>query len=153
MISRRDTYEASAGAKPVSKNHFLLRTFQRRIRHGDGTRRQRERQEVLWYRNELPEAPGHPFYRRLNEVLEREGFDAFCEQRCRRFYHDKLGRPSLPPGQYFRLMMIGSFEAIDSERGFACFQYRGADNAAGQDSGLGVFGLFLLPGGLPCFLI
>ena len=45
-----------------------------------GTRRQRERQEALWYRNELPEAPGHPFYRRLNQVLERQGFDEFCEQ-------------------------------------------------------------------------
>jgi transposase len=83
-----------------------------------GTRKQRERQEELWYHNELPEAPGHPFYRRLSEVLDREGFDAFCERRCRRFYHEKLGRPSLPPGQYFRLMMIGFFEAIESERGF-----------------------------------
>jgi transposase len=84
-----------------------------------GTRKQRERQEGLWYRSEVPEAPGHPFYKRLNEVLEREGFDAFCEQRCRRYYHEKLGRPSLAPGQYFRLMMIGFFEGIDSERGIA----------------------------------
>jgi len=84
-----------------------------------GTRKQRERQEGLWYRNELAEAPGHPFYRRLNEVLDREGFDMFCEQRCGRFYHQKLGRPSLPPGQYFRLMMIGFFEGLDSERGIA----------------------------------
>lgn len=84
-----------------------------------GTRRQRERQEPLWYRNELPEAPGHPFYKRLNEVLEREGFDRFCEGRCREFYHQKLGRPSLPPGLYFRLQMIGFFEGIDSERGIA----------------------------------
>jgi transposase len=84
-----------------------------------GTRKQRERQEALWYRNELPEAPGHPFYRRLNEVLDRQGFDAFCERRCRSFYHEKLGRPSLPPGQYFRLMMIGFFEGLDSERGIA----------------------------------
>jgi transposase len=84
-----------------------------------GTRKQRERQESLWYRSELPQAPGHPFYRRLNEVLGREGFDAFCGQRCNRFYHEKLGRPSLPPGQYFRLMMIGFFEGLDSERGIA----------------------------------
>ena len=84
-----------------------------------GTRKHHERQEALWYGSELPEAPGHPFYRRLNEVLDREGYDAFCEQRCQRFYHKKLGRPSLPPGQYFRLMMIGFFEAIDSERGIA----------------------------------
>jgi transposase len=84
-----------------------------------GTRSQRERQEDLWYRSELPEAPGHPFYKRLNEVLEREGFDRFCEGRCREFYHEKLGRPSLAPGLYFRLMMIGFFEGIDSERGIA----------------------------------
>src|SRR5712691_7730607 len=84
-----------------------------------GTRQQREREEPLWYRSELPEAPGHPFYRRLNEVLEREGFDRFCEARCREFYHEKLGRPSLPPGQYFRMMMIGFFEGLDSERGIA----------------------------------
>ena len=82
-----------------------------------GTRKDRERQEPLWYRSELPEAPGHPFYKRLNEVLERAQFDGFCEQHCRRFYHKKLGRPSLPPGMYFRLMMIGFFEGIDSERG------------------------------------
>lgn len=84
-----------------------------------GTRRQRERQEPLWYQSELPEAPGHPYYRRLNEVLEGEGFDRFCEGRCREFYHQKLGRPSLAPGLYLRLMMIGFFEGIDSERGIA----------------------------------
>jgi len=84
-----------------------------------GTRKQRERQEELWYRSELPEAPGHPFYKRLNEVLDRDGFDRFCEGRCREFYHEKLGRPSLAPGLYFRLMMIGFFEGIDSERGIA----------------------------------
>src|SRR5580700_10609478 len=84
-----------------------------------GTRKQPERQEELWYRSELPEAPGHPFYRRLNEVLEREGFDRFCEGRCREFYHEKLGRPSLAPGLYFRIMMIGFFEGLDSERGIA----------------------------------
>jgi transposase len=84
-----------------------------------GTRKDRERQEPLWYRSELPEAPGHPFYKRLNEVLERAQFDGFCERHCRRFYHEKLGRPSLAPGMYFRLMMIGFFEGIDSERGIA----------------------------------
>jgi transposase len=84
-----------------------------------GTRRKRERQQPLWYRSELPEAPGHPFYRRLNELLEREVFDQFCEERCARFYHEKLGRPSLAPSLYFRLMMIGFFEGIDSERGIA----------------------------------
>jgi transposase len=84
-----------------------------------GTKKQRERQEPLWYRAELAEAPGHPFYQRLNRVLVQAGFDRFCEERCRDFYHEKLGRPSLAPGTYFRLMLIGFFESIDSERGIA----------------------------------
>ena len=83
------------------------------------TRRHRQRQEPLWYRAELAEAPGHPFYQRLNRILEESGFDGFCEERCQKFYHDRLGRPSLPPGTYFRLMLIGFFEGIDSERGIA----------------------------------
>src|SRR5579859_5353062 len=84
-----------------------------------GTRKKRERQEGLWYGGELPTAPGHPFYKRLNEVLVRAGFDFFCETNCGSFYHHKLGRPSLPPGLYFRIMMIGFFEGLDSERGIA----------------------------------
>jgi transposase len=84
-----------------------------------GTRRKRQRQEELWYRRDLAEAPGHPFYRRLNEVLDQAGFDEFCEARCHRFYHEKLGRPSLAPGMYFRVMLIGFFEGIESERGIA----------------------------------
>src|SRR5277367_5173098 len=84
-----------------------------------GTRKMRERQRDLWYGGELPTAPGHPFYKRLNEVLDNAQFDAFCETSCAEFYHHKLGRPSLPPGQYFRVMMIGFFEGLDSERGIA----------------------------------
>ncbi|HEY3039568.1 MAG TPA: transposase, partial [Pyrinomonadaceae bacterium] len=84
-----------------------------------GTRRQRQRQEELWYRGDLAEAPGHPFYRRLNELLDQAGFDEFCEAGCQKFYHEKLGRPSLAPGIYFRVMLIGFFEGIESERGIA----------------------------------
>jgi transposase len=84
-----------------------------------GTRKKRERQEDLWYGGELPTAPGHPFYTRLNDVLGNAGFDPFCEASCVSFYHTKIGRPSLPPGQYFRIMMIGFFEGLDSERGIA----------------------------------
>jgi len=84
-----------------------------------GTRKQRERQEGLWYGGELPTGPGHPFYSRLNALLEKADFDHFCEKSCAGFYHSKLGRPSLPPGMYFRTMMIGFFEGIDSERGIA----------------------------------
>jgi len=84
-----------------------------------GTRKKRERQEPLWYGSELPTAPGHPFYNRLNEVLDQVGFDRFCEDACAGFYHARLGRPSLAPGLYFRIMMIGFFEGLDSERGIA----------------------------------
>src|SRR5947209_10552796 len=84
-----------------------------------GTRKSRERQEPLWYGGELPTAPGHPFYTRLKEVLEKADLDRFCEKSCAGFYHARLGRPSLAPGLYFRTMMIGFFEGIDSERGIA----------------------------------
>jgi transposase len=84
-----------------------------------GTRKRRERQEELWYKAELPTPPGHPFYKRLNEVLDEAEFDRYCEANCAEFYHEKLGRPSLAPGLYFRVMMIGFFEGLDSERGIA----------------------------------
>jgi transposase len=63
--------------------------------------------------------PGHPFYVRLNELLDGKGFDAFVEKLCARFYADKLGRPGLTPGIYFRLLMIWYFEGIEAERGIA----------------------------------
>jgi transposase len=84
-----------------------------------GTRKHRQRQEPLWYRAELAETPGHPFYERLNQALESAKFDAFCEAQCKDFYAQKVGRPSLAPGVYFRLMLLGFFEGIDSERGIA----------------------------------
>src|SRR5258706_5163013 len=84
-----------------------------------GTRKKRERQEPFWYEGELPAAPGHPFYSRLNEILDKAGFDQFCEAACAGFYHAKLGRPSLAPGMYFRVMTVGFFEGLDSERGIA----------------------------------
>ena len=92
--------------------------FRLKIGHGDGHRKGRERQEEFWYRSELPEAPGHPFYQRLKEML-KQGFDRFCEGSCMEVLSRKLGRPSLAPGVYFRLMMIGFFEGLDSERGIA----------------------------------
>jgi transposase len=82
-----------------------------------GTRKKRERQEGLWYGGELPEAPGHPFYDRLNGILDKAGFDTYCEKKCAGFYDAAIGRPSLPPGLYFRTMMVGFFEGISSERG------------------------------------
>src|SRR6266705_1280162 len=82
-----------------------------------GTKRARQKQEELFYARERAEAPGHPFYEQLTGVLDDAGFDKFCEEQCRDFYHTKLGRPSLAPGVYFRLLLIGFFEGIGSERG------------------------------------
>ena len=74
-----------------------------------GTKRARQKQEELFYASERAEGPGHPFYEQLNGVLDDAGFDPFCEEQCRDFYHTKLGRPSLAPGVYFRLLLIGFF--------------------------------------------
>src|SRR5476649_278736 len=85
-----------------------------------GTRKQREKQEGNWIAQvELASAPGHPFYQRLNGLLESEGFDAFVEGRCAKHYATHFGRPSLTPGIYFRALLIGYFEGLDSERGIA----------------------------------
>src|SRR5450631_3015264 len=85
-----------------------------------GTRKRRQRQEQLWVTHtELATAPGHPFYKRLSQVLEGEKFDEFCERECAQFYAENNGRPSLTPGNYFRLLLVGYFEGIDSERGIA----------------------------------
>src|SRR5437870_5872834 len=93
-----------------------------------GTRKQREKQEDIWITHtELASAPGHPFYQRLNELLEAESFDEFVEKQCARFYAAKYGRPSLTPGIYFRSLLIGYFEAIGAERGIA---WRLADSLA-----------------------
>lgn len=82
-----------------------------------GNGRRRQKQEKMFYANEVAQAPGHPFYEALNGVLKAAGFDEYCEDQCRKFYHEKLGRPSLAPGVYFRCLLIGFFEGIGSERG------------------------------------
>ncbi len=83
-------------------------------------KRPAERQDDLWIvAAELPQGPGHPFYRRLNQLLAAHGFDAYVEGLCRKFYHDSLGRPGIPPGVYFRMLLVGYFEGLDSERGIA----------------------------------
>jgi len=91
-----------------------------------GTRRRRRRQERLWIsHNELAKGPAHPFYKQVNELLETEQFDEFAEKECTKFYAENNGRPSLTPGMYFRLLLVGYFEGIDSERGIA---WRAADS-------------------------
>src|SRR5262252_2128644 len=93
-----------------------------------GTREGRQRQEGFWLtHDELATAPGHPFYQRLNQLLDQEKFDHFAESECAQFYAEKNGRPSLTPGMYFRSLLIGYFEGIDSERGIA---WRVADSFA-----------------------
>src|SRR2546426_1286005 len=85
-------------------------------------------QSPLWIAaSDLPASPGHPFYARLNAVLDTAGFDRFVEEQCRPFYAPVMGRPSLAPGQYFRLLLVGYFEGLDSERGIA---WRAADSLA-----------------------
>jgi transposase len=95
---------------------------------GMGRREQQRRQEELWIAHtELPRTVAHPFYEQLNRVLEGRGFDEWVEGQCARFYAEKMGRPSLAPGGYFRLLLIGYFEGLDSERGIA---WRAADSLA-----------------------
>ena len=99
--------------------------------------RKRVRQPTMWVTTtHLPTATSHPFYRRLNEILREHGFDDFVEAECARFYAETMGRPGLPPGIYFRLLLIGYFEGIDAERGIA---WRAADSLALRDFlGLGL---------------
>jgi transposase len=93
-----------------------------------GRRQHRARTPGLWIAtNELPPTGGHPFYQRLNQVLDAHAFDEFVEAQCAPFYAETVGRPSLTPGTYFRLLLIGYFEGIDSERGMA---WRTADSLA-----------------------
>src|SRR5271169_5138961 len=85
-----------------------------------GKRKDQEQQEEIWIpQASLAKGASHPFYQRLNQLLEESCFDEFVEGRCRRFYAERRGRPSLAPGVYFRLLLIGYFEGIDSERGIA----------------------------------
>ena len=70
---------------------------------------------VTWA--EMPRSPGHAFYERLQTLLKEAGFDTFVEDICKPYYAPRMGAPSLPPGRYFRMHMVGYFEGIDSERG------------------------------------
>src|SRR5437588_7661653 len=85
-----------------------------------GRRRKQVRQEGLWTPTAaLPMGAGHPFCQRLNQILDEKKFDERVERLCEQSYAGEVGRPSLAPGIYFRLLMVGYFEGIDSERGIA----------------------------------
>jgi transposase len=92
-----------------------------------GTRRKRERQQDLWIAtSDVVETPGNAFYDRLNQILDAHKFDAKVERLCQKFYKKSpYGRPSISPGVYFRSLLIGYFEGLDSERGIA---WRTADS-------------------------
>ena len=91
-----------------------------------GTRQ--SEQSSLWIAaSDLPASPAHPFFTRLNALLDAHDFDRFVEGLCRRFYATVMGRPSLEPGRYFRLLLLGYFEGLDSERGIA---WRATDSLA-----------------------
>jgi transposase len=82
-------------------------------------KRSDEQQEMWVATTSLPRSQGHVFYRKLNQLLAEAGFDCTIENICRPYYHNNLGRPSIPPGVYFRMLLVGYFEGIGSQRGIA----------------------------------
>jgi len=81
-------------------------------------KRRLKQEELFIPAADLAKGPGHPFYSKLNEVLATAGFDQFVERLCAKYYKEG-GRPSIPPGVYFRMLLIGYFEGLDSQRGIA----------------------------------
>ena len=77
------------------------------------------RQEELFVATSEIRRLSHPFYRVLERLLQAGGFNAFAEETCREFYAPRRGRPSLPPGVYFRMLLVGYLEGVSSERGIA----------------------------------
>jgi transposase len=82
-------------------------------------KRKREQQDLWVAAGDLPQSPGHPFYCQLNKLLDEAGFDDRVEQLCAKYYAEKRGRPGIPPGVYFRMLLIGYFEGLDSQRAIA----------------------------------
>jgi transposase len=82
-------------------------------------KRRHEQQEAWVATSALPKSPGHPFYRTLNQLLAELDFDRWVERLCAPYYAQNVGRPSIPPGVYFRMILIGYFEGIGSQRGIA----------------------------------
>jgi len=83
-------------------------------------KRQRQEQLEFWIATQdIATSPGHPFYEKLNELLDEAGFDEFVEDLCAPYYAGHIGRPSIAPGVYFRMLFVGYFEGIDSQRGIA----------------------------------
>jgi transposase len=85
--------------------------------------------DFVFSAKDLPPPPAHPFYQRLNALLEQAGFDPWVEDLCRPYYADRVGRPGIPPGVYFRMLFVGYFEGLESQRGIA---WRCADSRSLQ---------------------
>lgn len=118
-----DLLAARSGIDAVEPPYYTLRMAM--------GKRPRDRQATMWVATtDLPTAASHPFYARLNLLLREHGFDDFAEAQCAAFYADGVGRPGVAPGIYFRLLLIGYFEGLDSERGIA---WRAADSFALRD--------------------
>ena len=90
-----------------------------------GKKKRRQQKDLGVGTSEMPVPPGHPFYVALEDLLKKHQFDDFVERRCAQFYAPRMGRPSLEPGVYFRLLVVGYFEGLGSERGIA---WRAADS-------------------------
>ena len=83
-------------------------------------KRETERQgDLFLLAAQLPRSPGHVFYQKLNGLLREAGFDLWVEKLCEPYYADGRGRPGIPPGTYFRMLLVGYFEGIGSQRGIA----------------------------------
>jgi len=92
-----------------------------------GRRKQSEQPSFWIATQDIARSPGHPFYEKLNALLRAADFDRFVEKLCAPYYAKNVGRPSIPPGLYFRMLFVGYFEGIDSQRGIA---WRCADSLA-----------------------
>src|SRR5437899_10575458 len=99
--------------------------------------KRRQKQTSLWVEASQLQARGrHPFYSRVNEILDEAKFDTYTERICRKYYAKTMGRPSIAPGVYFRCFLMGYFEGIDSERGIV---YRVSDSLSRREVlGLGL---------------
>jgi transposase len=95
-----------------------------------GKRKTEQQQELFIPADRLPRSPGHVFYRKLNGLLAEAAFDAWLEECCRPFYADGQGREGIPPGTYFRMLLVGYFEGIGSQRGIA---WRSSDSLSIRD--------------------
>jgi hypothetical protein len=101
------------------------------VAHGDRqTMAPSEADVDLGRDTDLPRTVAHPFYTRLNRILDNADFDGYVESVCQRFYANEIGRPAPPAGRYFRLLLIGCVEGLDAERAIAS---RAADSRTGRD--------------------